>query len=86
MQGHWLFARIQWQMVSEYQRGIRGSTEGGRRGEMKDLAALVRSYERAYVEMQRAEDDETERRAERLQRAGNRIWLARYKMFEAAKQ
>jgi predicted trehalose synthase len=53
---------------------------------MKDLAALVRSYERAYVEMQRAEDDETERRAERLQRAGNRIWLARYKMFEAAKQ
>jgi predicted trehalose synthase len=53
---------------------------------MKDLAALVRSYERAYVEMLRAKNDETERRAERLQKAGNRIWLARYRMFEAAKQ
>jgi predicted trehalose synthase len=58
---------------------------GWRSESVKDLAALVRSYERACIEMQRAENDETAWRAERLQKAGNRIWLARYRMFEAVK-
>jgi hypothetical protein len=51
-----------------------------------DLQALVErvaSYERAWIEMRRAENAGTQ---PRMQKAGNRLAVARYRMFEAARK